>query len=282
MPMSIDMIEEKLNRNGYPTLTTLESDLKRLVQNAKDYNEPKSEIFEDAERIRKAVYNFMKQYNPAYSDPSYTSFPTPISTTKLTLTNGAARTKEVTKTQESEPVKPEPSSRDASAKPTRLSMGPKASEPKVSEPPSERKSSLAPSATTGGEMGEEDEDMDFTGKTFQEAQQMIIAEAIRYTDDEGLEIFTPFVNLPSRKLEDYYKVIRHPVSLKSVQKHTRGIHGRNPPTGVTDFKSWNAFEDQVSFIWKNARTYNEDGSAMWILANEFEVCAIVNAILHPC
>lgn len=87
-----------------------------------------------------------------------------------------------------------------------------------------------------------------------------------------LDIFTPFVHLPSRKLEDYYKIIRHPVSLKSVQKRTHGIHGRkDPATGPTDFKSWDAFEEEVSFIWRNAREYNEDGSEMYNLAGEFEV-----------
>lgn len=88
----------------------------------------------------------------------------------------------------------------------------------------------------------------------------------------SVEIFTPFVHLPSRKLEDYYKIIRHPVSLKSVQKRAHGIHGRKDTvTGPTDFKSWEAFEEEVSFIWRNCREYNEDGSGMYELAGEFEV-----------
>lgn len=87
----------------------------------------------------------------------------------------------------------------------------------------------------------------------------------------GLQIYLPFANLPTRKLEDYYKLIRHPVCLKQVAKRARGEHGRNPPTGVSDFKTWEQFEDEVSFIWHNAREYNEDGSDMFILAGEFEV-----------
>lgn len=87
------------------------------------------------------------------------------------------------------------------------------------------------------------------------------------------------MNLPSRKLEDYYKIIRHPVSLKSVQKRTLGIHGRkDPSTGSTDFKSWDAFEEEVSFIWRNCREYNEDGSEMYELAGEFEVCPLPRLI----
>jgi len=78
--------------------------------------------------------------------------------------------------------------------------------------------------------------------------------------------------LPSRKLEDYYKVIRHPVSLRSVAKRCRGQHGRHEFTGVTDFKTWDAFEEEISFIWRNAQGYNEDGSEMFLLADAFKVC----------
>lgn len=175
LPIALDTIEEKLKRNAYPTVTTLESDLKRMVQNAKDFNMPKSEVYEDAERIRKLVYNFMKVHNPQYSlDPSYSSFPTPIpkdapAPPKLTLTNGARR--------EHEAVKDEPKSREASTKPRPSTAA------KESEAPSDRKSSVAPSAAAMGDIGDS-EDMDFTGKSFQEAQQMILAELLRYTDDE--------------------------------------------------------------------------------------------------
>lgn len=61
------------------------------------------------------------------------------------------------------------------------------------------------------------------------------------------------------------------MSLSAVQKKVRGVVGRNPPTGITDLKSWNALEDEVSLIWKNARDYNEDGSEIYNLSIEFEV-----------
>lgn len=59
-------------------MEALESDLKRLVQNAKEFNSTKSEVYEDAERIRKALSNFMPKHNPAYLDPAYRAYPTPI------------------------------------------------------------------------------------------------------------------------------------------------------------------------------------------------------------
>lgn len=78
MPVAIDMIEARLNNRDFPTLTTLESYWKRLVQNAKEYNEKESLIHKDAERIRKIVATFMQKRNPAYRDPKYQPYPTPI------------------------------------------------------------------------------------------------------------------------------------------------------------------------------------------------------------
>ena len=55
------------------------------MQNAKDFNSTKSEIYEDAERIRKALSNFMPRHNPAYQSSNYRAMATPI---PLELTDG--------------------------------------------------------------------------------------------------------------------------------------------------------------------------------------------------
>lgn len=78
MPLSLNMIEQRLEKYEYLNMEQLEADLKRLVQNAKDYNSSKSNIFEDAERIRKALSNYMPKHNPAYLRPDYRAYPTPI------------------------------------------------------------------------------------------------------------------------------------------------------------------------------------------------------------
>jgi Bromodomain len=43
------------------------------------------------------------------------------------------------------------------------------------------------------------------------------------------------------------------------------------PTGLTDFQTWDAFEEEVNLVWINAQTYNEDGSEMYLLAGDFKV-----------
>jgi hypothetical protein len=175
LPVALETIEEKVKNNEYPTVSAIESDLKRMVQNAKEFNDSKSVIFEDAERIRKLVFNFMKVNNPEYKEnPGYTAVPTPIpNAAAAPVQNGRHSLK-------TENEVPEPAPTKVKLKPSSVARSSEA----------DRKSSVAPSAATGEDEGEDDEDegeasndIDFTGKTFQEAQQMIISYMLRYTDD---------------------------------------------------------------------------------------------------
>lgn len=59
-------------------MTSLESDLRRMVSNAKSYNEKSSELFSDAEKIRKLVVSFMAVNNPAYARGNYHPISTPV------------------------------------------------------------------------------------------------------------------------------------------------------------------------------------------------------------
>ncbi|KAI0178780.1 Bromodomain-containing protein [Hypoxylon sp. FL1284] len=78
LPLSLESIEQKLKNHEYNKLSTLESDFKRLVSNAKEINERTSVAFGDAERVRKAVSNLMVKYNPAYKSGSYQAVATPL------------------------------------------------------------------------------------------------------------------------------------------------------------------------------------------------------------
>lgn len=78
LPLSLEVIERKLKGSRYSTLSSLESDFKRLVSNAKETNDRNSTIFGDAERVRKAVSNLMVKHNPAYKAGNYQAVPTPL------------------------------------------------------------------------------------------------------------------------------------------------------------------------------------------------------------
>ena len=163
LPIAIDTIEDKIHDGGYNTVTEIESDFKRMVQNAKDYNSTGSEIYEDAERIRKLVYNFMKTHNPAYTeDPNYASFPTPIPKPGEKNINGA--------------TDGHGANRRTSATPARNAKT-KASSP--SEPPDGVAVDAASGDNAEGESG-----VNFTGMSFQDAQFAIIDTLLKTTDEE--------------------------------------------------------------------------------------------------
>lgn len=72
------MIERKLKKGDFSTLTELESYFKRMVTNAKEFYPRNTQIFDDAERVRKALSNYMTKTNPAYNGGNYSAVPTPL------------------------------------------------------------------------------------------------------------------------------------------------------------------------------------------------------------
>ena len=368
-------------------MTKVESDLKRMVFNAKAYNEKTSEIHRDAEKIRKMVTHHMKErkLNPAYADPSYSSFPTALPGEEeddedqaadegeeaVAQTDGAADTPDVNDLRPRRklllrgPANPTPGDSESAAiseaegrgktpgrqrlrlsKPSaekerlRRQSNPAGSDSE-SQAPAIRKIKLrAPAAdkedaaqdssavVSDAEIKDEaqgakrprlilrnqSEDKDgsrrmssstpitagtadanegFEGKSMSRAQEKIVQELLELQSEEyaapeskrmstnrssgETHIAGPFINLPSREIKDYYQVIKHPLSLKGIMKLVRGVKGREKPTGTTLLSTWQDFEDEMSFIWNNARLYNEDDSEISQLAGELQVCCFWEA-----
>jgi len=78
MPIALDQVEEKLDKGEFADLSELESYIKRMIINAKEYYPRHSQIYEDAERVRKATSNYMTKNNPAYQTRGYQAQPTPL------------------------------------------------------------------------------------------------------------------------------------------------------------------------------------------------------------
>lgn len=133
-----------------------------MVSNAKQYNDDKSTVYQDAERIRKALSNFMTKHNPAYKDPNYVAIPTPIPGHNDDTASSAPPTPE------------------SSEQPRKITISLKATR--------DRKSSAAPPAASSPAAAVQDDSdpTDFTGKTFQQAQEHIINGLITYTDQESV------------------------------------------------------------------------------------------------
>ncbi|PCD46197.1 hypothetical protein AU210_001608 [Fusarium oxysporum f. sp. radicis-cucumerinum] len=215
MPISLSMIEQKLNDGEFENLSELEGYFKRMISNAKEFYPRSTEIFEDAERLRKAVSNYMTKKNPAYHRRTPGRTPGRRAST---------RGKETPK-----PAAP-------AAKPDHVY-----------------------------------EDVPYKGLSFQQAQEKLIEELIR-REDPGYDgpYFEAFINLPPRSLKEYFKVISDPMSIRKLQKAVKGFHGRGGSTGVSDFKSWAAFEEKAKLLWTNAYFYNEEGSEIYLVAQDLE------------
>lgn len=165
LPIAIDTIEERLESGGYTSLAQVESDCKRLVNNAKAYNDKRSVIYEDAERLRKTASNWMVKHNPAYRDGSYVAVATPVPgeegtpskpIPRVAATPRAVHTPAVTETVE---------------RPRRAAA--QAATPAPSK--------LRQSASAAPEVAD---NPDFDGKTFQQAQEQIVREIIDYIEPE--------------------------------------------------------------------------------------------------
>jgi hypothetical protein len=153
-------------------MTTLESDFKRMVSNAKHFNEKTSEIHSDAEKIRKMISMQMSKLNPAYRDPDYVAFPTPIPSRTIDSMD------DETEIPEKPSVKKQPESpvEDAPKKPRRsvILHGPSAEKEEI-----RRRASSTPAVQDTVGAGE-----NFKGNTFQQAQEKIMIEMINLTNDE--------------------------------------------------------------------------------------------------
>ncbi|KAL8785467.1 MAG: hypothetical protein Q9195_008610 [Heterodermia aff. obscurata] len=262
-------------------MSLMESDLRRMVGNAKSFNQKSSPVFSDAEKMRKTIVAFMTINNPAYKTGNYAPGPTPVP-------EGWQSRLEVEKAveeadAEGETDHEEPSITPQLEEPTKLrKRTAPAAQASVAQSSHNRRASSTPAVQDAEGAGES-----FEGDTFQRAQEKIMTEMINLTNDESVIpvlvsvwsltqvssdelISSAFLNLPSRELRDYYRVIKHPVCLRSVQKLVRGVKGREKPTGHTLLKSWQAFEDESNHIWNNAREYNEDGSVISDLATQLE------------
>lgn len=176
MPIALDTIEEKLKRREFLNLTSLESYCKRMISNAKEYNQKGSEIYDDAERIRKALSNFMTKNNPAYKKPGYVAFPTPLPAEDPA--------------EEEEEVDAEGSDEDAEgdvdmetpdpAPPVKRQRGRPSRNLASNSAANGQRKSATPSSMTDSQYNS----VSFQGLTFQQAQEKLVADMIEHKEDE--------------------------------------------------------------------------------------------------
>lgn len=76
-------------------------------------------------------------------------------------------------------------------------------------------------------------------------------------------LIDPFIKLvPKNMYPDYYIVITNPIAMEQIQKKIN----------KHEYQQLREFVADIKLLFNNARTYNEDGSQLYIDANNIEVC----------
>ena len=169
LPISINIVEDKIKNGQYTDLTGIESDMRRLISNAKSYNNRTSSLFSDAEKIRKMLSNYMIKNNPAYKTGNYIPAATPVPNdwkppgTKQEDA-GEEDAEGETDDEEPVPVQKEPLSAARSSAPSTSDKRATSSTPAIPD--------FA------------DEKVGFEGLDFQEAQEKIVQELINSKNAE--------------------------------------------------------------------------------------------------
>lgn len=150
-------------------MTFLEGDLRRMIRNAKSFNEKRSQVFSDSEKVRKILSRFMEEHNPAYKSSDYTAYTTPVPPDwqeKIQEQKVAPAQNAQIKDDPEEEEKP-------TGRRTRL-----VTHVGSSSAANNRRASSTPAVQDADGAYES-----FEGNTFQQAQEKMITEMINYKDD---------------------------------------------------------------------------------------------------
>lgn len=178
MPIALDMVEEKLQDGEFQNLSELESYLKRMVSNAKDWFPRDSSAHGDAERVRKAISNYMTKHNPAYLNRGYSAVATPLPADD-TANSGELVNGDEGDDQEGEGDEDESGPRKRSIILKRRTPGRSASTRNSFAAPQE-----TPRKATSTKPDHQYEGVPYKGLGFQEAQEKIVEELLRHNNPE--------------------------------------------------------------------------------------------------
>ncbi|KAK3179044.1 hypothetical protein OEA41_001183 [Lepraria neglecta] len=141
----------------------------RMIRNAKSFNEKRSQVFCDSEKVRKILSRFMEEHNPAYKSSDYTAYTTPVPPDR----QENIREQKVAQAQNAQ-IKDDPEEEEKpTGRRTRL-----VTHVGSSSAANNRRASSTPAVQDADGAYES-----FEGNTFQQAQEKMITEMMNYKDD---------------------------------------------------------------------------------------------------
>nr|XP_025741393.1 protein polybromo-1 [Callorhinus ursinus] len=244
-PIDLKTIAQRIQNGSYKSIHAMAKDIDLLAKNAKTYNEPGSQVFKDANSIKKIFY--MKKAEIEHHEMAKSSLrmrtPSNVATARLT---GPSHSKGSLGEERNPTSKYYRNKRTVqggrlSAITMALQYGSESEEDAALAGRHCRKSGISPKKS----------------KYMTPMQQKLneVYEAVKnYTDKRGRRLSAIFLRLPSRsELPDYYLTIKKPMDMEKIRSHMMANKYQDIDSMVEDFV----------MMFNNACTYNEPESLIY-------------------
>ncbi|XP_027438202.1 protein polybromo-1 isoform X14 [Callorhinus ursinus] len=244
-PIDLKTIAQRIQNGSYKSIHAMAKDIDLLAKNAKTYNEPGSQVFKDANSIKKIFY--MKKAEIEHHEMAKSSLrmrtPSNVATARLT---GPSHSKGSLGEERNPTSKYYRNKRTVqggrlSAITMALQYG--------SE--SEEDAALAAARYEEGESEAESitSFMDVSNPFYQ------LYDTVRSCrNNQGQLIAEPFFHLPSKKkYPDYYQQIKMPISLQQIRTKLKN----------QEYETLDHLECDLNLMFENAKRYNVPNSAIY-------------------
>ncbi|KAK1195880.1 PB1 protein, partial [Pygoscelis papua] len=225
-PIDLKTIAQRIQNGTYKSIHAMAKDIDLLAKNAKTYNEPGSQVFKDANAIKK-IFN-MKKAEIEHSELAKSSLRirTPSNLTASKLTGPSSQGKGSVGDERN-------SSNKYYRFPFFLSLCAAAARYEEGESEAESITSF----------------MDTSNPLYQ------LYDTVRSCrNNQGQLISEPFFHLPSKKkYPDYYQQIKAPISLQQIRTKLKNH----------EYETLDQLEADLNLMFENAKRYNVPNSAIY-------------------
>ncbi|KAM6256712.1 protein polybromo-1 isoform 4-T7 [Porphyrio hochstetteri] len=246
-PIDLKTIAQRIQNGTYKSIHAMAKDIDLLAKNAKTYNEPGSQVFKDANAIKK-IFN-MKKAEIEHSELAKSSLRirTPSNLTASKLTGPSSQGKGS--------VGDERNSSNKYYRNKRSAQGDRLSAITMAlQYGSESDEDAALAAAARYEEGESEAEsitsfMDTSNPFYQ------LYDTVRSCrNNQGQLISEPFFHLPSKKkYPDYYQQIKTPISLQQIRTKLKNH----------EYETLDQLEADLNLMFENAKRYNVPNSAIY-------------------
>ncbi|XP_058278267.1 protein polybromo-1 isoform X10 [Hirundo rustica] len=246
-PIDLKTIAQRIQNGTYKSIHAMAKDIDLLAKNAKTYNEPGSQVFKDANAIKK-IFN-MKKAEIEHSELAKSSLRI------RTASNLAASKLTGPSSQGKGSVGDERNSSNKYYRNKRSAQGDRLSAITMAlQYGSESDEDAALAAAARYEEGESEAEsitsfMDTSSPLYQ------LYDTVRSCrNNQGQLISEPFFHLPSKKkYPDYYQQIKTPISLQQIRTKLKNH----------EYETLDQLEADLNLMFENAKRYNVPNSAIY-------------------